>query len=52
MGTVFDLLGKVDNLHDPEPTLNRRSAVLGVVISVLVRTTGAPAMDTSVSVYI
>ncbi|KAJ9156384.1 Integral membrane protein [Pleurostoma richardsiae] len=33
--SVFDLVGKVDNLHDPVPVLNKREAVLGVVITFL-----------------
>jgi len=33
MGNILELLGKTDNLSDPEPTLNRQAAVLGMVLS-------------------
>lgn len=36
MSSVYDLLGKVDNLSDPEPVLNSKSATYGIVISFLV----------------
>ncbi len=36
MGGIFDLLGKVNNLDDPEPALNKPPVVLGLVISFLV----------------
>lgn len=36
MSSVFDLLGKVNNLSDPEPALNSKSAAYGIVISFLI----------------
>lgn len=33
MTTLIDLIGAVDNLSEPEPALNKRSAILGLVIS-------------------
>ncbi|ROV90357.1 hypothetical protein VMCG_09730 [Cytospora schulzeri] len=36
MSSVYDLLGKVDNLSDPQPALNSKSATYGLVISCLV----------------
>lgn len=33
MPTVVDLIGAANNLADPQPTLNRREAILGVIIS-------------------
>lgn len=33
MATLVDLIGAVDNLGEPQPVLNRKSAILGVVIS-------------------
>lgn len=36
MSSVYDLLGKVDNLNDPEPILNGKSVEYGLVISFLV----------------
>ncbi|KAK6223836.1 integral membrane protein [Colletotrichum tabaci] len=35
MVNIVELLGKADNLSDPEPALNSRPAVLGMVISFL-----------------
>ncbi|KUI66368.1 hypothetical protein VM1G_02383 [Cytospora mali] len=35
MSSVFDLLGKVDNLNDPEPILNSKPTIFGLVISFL-----------------
>ncbi|KAK1979801.1 hypothetical protein LZ30DRAFT_761582 [Colletotrichum cereale] len=36
MTSFYDLIGIADNLHDPTPVLNNKSALLGVVISFLV----------------
>lgn len=36
MSSVYDLLGKVDNLSDPEPILNSTPVAYGLVISLLV----------------
>ncbi|KDN60950.1 hypothetical protein CSUB01_07319 [Colletotrichum sublineola] len=36
MGNIIELLGKTDNLSDPEPALNKQSAVLGMVLSFMV----------------
>ncbi|WQF83981.1 hypothetical protein CDEST_08995 [Colletotrichum destructivum] len=36
MVNIVELLGKADNLSDPEPALNSRPAVLGMVISFLI----------------
>lgn len=36
MSSVYDLLGKVDNLDESEPVLNRKSTIYGLVISFLV----------------
>ena len=33
MATVIDLIGAVDNLGEEQPVLNRRAAILGIVIS-------------------
>lgn len=33
MTTLIDLIGAVNNLGEPEPVLNRREAILGIVIS-------------------
>lgn len=33
MATLVDLIGVVDNLGEPEPILNRKRAILGIVIS-------------------
>lgn len=33
---LADLLGRVDNLHDPVPVLNKRPAVYGLVLVLLV----------------
>lgn len=33
MPTLVDLIGAANNLGEPEPTLNRREAILGVIIS-------------------
>ncbi|KAK2049735.1 hypothetical protein LZ31DRAFT_286401 [Colletotrichum somersetense] len=33
MGNIMELLGQADNLSDPEPTLNKQPAVLGMVLS-------------------
>ncbi|OLN85268.1 hypothetical protein CCHL11_04371 [Colletotrichum chlorophyti] len=35
-GNIVELIGKADNLQDPEPVLNRRPAVLAMVISFLI----------------
>lgn len=34
--TIFDLLGQVDNLNEPVPTLNQRPVAFGLLISFLV----------------
>lgn len=39
MSSVFDLLGQTDNLNEPEPVLNRRPAVYGVIFSFLILST-------------
>lgn len=36
MSSVYDLLGKVDNLDEPEPVLGRHATAYGLVISLLV----------------
>lgn len=33
MATLIDLIGVVDNLGEEQPVLNRRAAILGIVIS-------------------
>ncbi|KAK1991077.1 hypothetical protein LX36DRAFT_753808 [Colletotrichum falcatum] len=33
MGNIMELLGKADNLGDPQPTLNKQPAVLAMVLS-------------------
>lgn len=33
MPTLTDLIGAADNLEDPEPVLNKKGAILGIVIS-------------------
>lgn len=33
MATLIDLIGAVDNLGEEQPVLNRRAAILGIVIS-------------------
>lgn len=33
MSTLIDLIGVVDNLGEEQPVLNRRAAILGIVIS-------------------
>ncbi len=40
--SIFNLLGKVDNLQDPIPLLNERPAILGFTITFLVRRTTPP----------
>lgn len=35
MSSIYDLLGKVDNLNDPVPILNRSSTIYGLVLSFL-----------------
>lgn len=35
--SLEDLLGKVDNLHDPVPILNRRPVAYGLILFILVR---------------
>lgn len=39
MSSVFDLLGEADNLSEPEPTLNRKPAVYGMIFSFLALST-------------
>lgn len=34
--SLADLLGKVDNLHDPVPILNKRPVAYGLVLFLLV----------------
>lgn len=34
--SILGDIGKVDNLHDPEPFMNRKEVILGIVISFLV----------------
>ncbi|KAH8897804.1 hypothetical protein GQ53DRAFT_884653 [Thozetella sp. PMI_491] len=36
MSSVFDLVGKYDNLHDPVPFLNTRPAIFGLIITFLI----------------
>ena len=45
MSSVFDLIGKYDNLNDPVPTLNTRPAVYGIVITFLVSCPSARGND-------
>lgn len=33
MTTLLDLIGSVDNLGESQPVLNRKEAILGVVVS-------------------
>lgn len=33
MSSLVDLIGAADNLSEPEPALNKKSAILGLVIS-------------------
>lgn len=37
--SVFDLLGEADNLNEPEPVLNRKPAVYGMIFSFLILST-------------
>ncbi|KAL1850117.1 hypothetical protein Daus18300_013045 [Diaporthe australafricana] len=39
MATLIDLIGVVDNLGEEQPVLNRRAAILGIVISFQILTT-------------
>lgn len=39
MTTLIDLIGVVDNLGEEQPVLNRRAAILGIVISFQILTT-------------
>ena len=39
MSTLIDLIGAVDNLGEEQPVLNRRAAILGIVISLKILTT-------------
>ncbi|KAH8753870.1 hypothetical protein F5883DRAFT_688902 [Diaporthe sp. PMI_573] len=39
MSTLIDLIGAVDNLGEEQPVLNRRAAILGIVISLKIITT-------------
>ena len=34
---MASLLGKYDNLHEPQPNINKRSTILAAVITFLVR---------------
>jgi len=34
--TLYDLLGRYDNLNDPQPSINRRESILAVTISFMV----------------
>lgn len=48
-GYLLDRLGQVDNLSDPQPLLNSKSAIYGVIISFLVSSTEPIYGDTTPS---
>lgn len=43
-GSLSDLLGKVDNLNDPVPVLNKRSVAYGLVLFLLVSSASASCL--------
>lgn len=48
-GSLSDLLGKVDNLHDPVPILNKRPVTYVLVIFFLVSCSGCVILTSNVA---
>jgi hypothetical protein len=40
--SLYKLLGAFDNLHEPQPPINRPEAIMGIVITFMVSCPGFP----------